>query len=263
MTAAAFSLVITALILPTFIRLTSHVRLARVNFTGRTLPSGTGLAVVMGAGTGTLLATLAGDYCPDLALALLVVLAGFGLVGLVDDVAGEVGIKGWKGHLRSLLEEARLTTGGLKVLFGVVVALTVAVFVGGNRLDVGINAGLMAVGAATLNQLDTKPARAVAGFLAFTALAALAGGTAVLRAAAPVVGAVLAYLPYDAGARAMLGDSGSNPLGAALGLALVRLPLPVRVAALAILVVLHVAGEVTSLDRLLAAGAPGREGGQG
>jgi hypothetical protein len=99
---------------------------------------------------------------------------------------------------------------------------------------------LVAAWANLVNQLDTKPGRALKAYL----LAAPA-----LRA--PVGFAVLA-LPYDLRERAMLGDGGSNALGAMLGFKSVeRFHGWARWAALGALAGLNLLGERRSLGELI------------
>ena len=105
---------------------------------------------------------------------------------------------------------------------------------------------LVGLAANALNQLDTRPGRALKAYL----LAAPAAG-------APVRGAVL-LLPYDLREMTMLGDAGSNALGAMLGLGSVsRLTGKGRAGALgrysliAALAGLTFLGERTSLGALI------------
>jgi hypothetical protein len=114
------------------------------------------------------------------------------LLGFVDDVFGG-DERGFRAHLR-----ARRTTGTLKLVGIPLVGLLRTRSVSG--------ALLFALAANALNQLDTKPGRALKAYL-------FAAGP--LRA--PVLRAVL-LLPYDLRERTMLGDAGSNALGAVLGL---------------------------------------------
>ena len=65
---------------------------------------------------------------------------------------------------------------------------------------------------------------------------------------APLLGAVLCYLPVDVKARAMMGDAGSNVLGLALGMyAAGWLSLPVRLGFLLFLLAMHIYTEKYSL----------------
>ena len=101
--------------------------------------------------------------------------------------------RGLRAHLR-----ARRTTGVLKL-----VAIPAAGLLATRRLSGALLVGLAAN---ALNQLDTKPGRALKAYLALA-----------LPLGAPVRLAVL-LLPYDLRERTMLGDAGSNALGALLGL---------------------------------------------
>jgi hypothetical protein len=148
------------------------------------------------------------------------------VLGFVDDVLGG-DERGFRAHLR-----ARRTTGTLKLLGIPLVGLLRTRSVSG--------ALLFALSANFLNQLDTKPGRALKAYL-------LAAGP--LRA--PLGRAVL-LLPYDLRERAMLGDAGSNALGAVLGLKSVeRLHGWGRWAAIGTLAGLTLLGERRSLGSLI------------
>jgi hypothetical protein len=115
-----------------------------------------------------------------------------GLVGAADDAwAGPE--RGFRAHLAR-----RRTTGVLKLL-----ALP-AIGLAATRRPSG--ALLVGLAANALNQLDTRPGRALKAYLALAPL---------VRAP---VGAAVLLLPYDLRERTMLGDAGSNALGALLGL---------------------------------------------
>ena len=122
-------------------------------------------------------------------------IAGVVALGLADDLwSGPQ--RGFRAHLR-----AGGTTGVLKAVGIPALALAVTRSVRG--------ALLVALSANALNQLDTKPGRALK---AFAAGALLVRGPA--RGYAPI--AVL-LAPYDLREMTMLGDAGSNALGAVLG----------------------------------------------
>ena len=103
---------------------------------------------------------------------------------------------------------------------------------------------LVSLSANALNQLDTRPGRALK---AFAACAVLLGGP--VRSYAPI--AVL-LAPYDLREMTMLGDAGSNALGAVLGYGSVATFTPrgqrLAIAALAGLTVI---GELRSLGELI------------
>jgi len=147
-------------------------------------------------------------------------------LGLADDLwAGPE--RGFRAHLRS-----RRTTGVLKLVGVPAYALWRTRSVSG--------AVLVGLAANALNQLDTRPGRALKAYLALA-----------VPLRAPLRLAVL-VTPYDLREMAMLGDAGSNSLGALLGLRSVgRLTGPGRYAAIAALAALTALGERTSLGRLI------------
>ncbi len=147
-------------------------------------------------------------------------------LGLADDIwAGPE--RGFRQHLAS-----GRTTGVLKLVGIPLVGLAATRKVSGALL-VGLAANF-------LNQLDTRPGRALKAYLA----GALAVG-------APLRGAVL-LLPYDLREKTMLGDAGSNALGAMLGLSSVsRLTERGRWLAIGTLAALTLLGERRSLGELI------------
>ncbi len=147
-------------------------------------------------------------------------------VGMVDDVRSGAE-RGVRAHLR-----AGRTTGMLKL-----VAIPAVGLVATRKLSGALLVGLAAN---ALNQLDTKPGRALKAYL----LAAVPAG-------APLVPAVV-LLPYDLGEMAMLGDAGANTLGALLGLRSVgRLTGRGRWIAVGALATLNIVGELRSLGELI------------
>ena len=147
-------------------------------------------------------------------------------LGLVDDLwSGPQ--RGFRAHLA-----ARRTTGVLKLLGIPAYALLRTRSFSGSLL-VGLAAN-------ALNQLDTRPGRALKAYIA-----------AALVVDAPLGIAVL-LLPYDLREMTMLGDAGANALGALLGLNSVdRLTGKGRWLAIGGLAGLTIVGERTSLGRLI------------
>jgi hypothetical protein len=147
-------------------------------------------------------------------------------IGLMDDLwsGSERGFRAHLGHGR--------TTGVLKLLGIPLVGLVAT-----RRLSGGLLVGLTAN---FLNQLDTRPGRALKTYL----LAAPFAG-------APV-GAAVILASYDLREMAMLGDSGANALGALLGLGSVsKLTGRGRWAAIGALAGLTILGETRSLGELI------------
>ncbi len=192
--------------------------------------------------------------------ATAVACGALGAAGLVDDVAGERagagGARGLAGHLGAL-RRGRVTTGAVKVAAGAVGGIAAAIAL---RRPTGPVAALeggavIALAANLGNLLDRAPGR--------TSKVALAGAGALLAAgrlpAGPAfaVGATAATLPDDLAEKVMLGDTGANLVGAALGVALVdRLGPGGRRTALAALLALTLASERWSFSTLIGTTPP-------
>jgi glucosyl-3-phosphoglycerate synthase len=153
-------------------------------------------------------------------------IAAVALIGLADDLwSGPE--RGFGGHLR-----AGRTTGILKLLGIPLVGLAATRRISG--------ALLVGLAANALNQLDTKPGRALKAYLAGAVALDAPAGLAVL------------LLPYDLREMAMLGDAGANALGAMLGLKSVeRFTGRGRWVAIGTLAGLTLLGERTSLGALI------------
>lgn len=152
--------------------------------------------------------------------------AAVAAIGLADDLwSGEE--RGFRAHLT-----AGRTTGVLKLVGIPIVGLLATRKVSG--------ALLVGLAANALNQLDTRPGRALKAYLVGASVTGAPLGTAVL------------LLPYDLREMGMLGDSGSNALGSMLGLSSVsRLTERGRWVAIGALAGLTLIGERRSLGELI------------
>ncbi|MBI3910802.1 MAG: hypothetical protein HY320_07700 [Armatimonadetes bacterium] len=222
--------------------------LQRRNFAGEPVVTAVGLAVAF---PGALAPVLFGG--DSRATVVAATIAAFMGLGLLDDVKGRHGGGGFRGHFSQLCRDGRLTTGALKVLGGGAAALAAAAWLfppvnAAGVIRVLVAAGLIALSANFLNLLDLRPLRALKVFALPGLALALAGG-APGTALAAMLGAGAIYAPAEARRRVMLGDAGSNPLGAALGLAAAgALPLWAQGLAVAALAVVHLYAESGSIS---------------
>ena len=158
--------------------------------------------------------------------ALLALVLGFTMLGLLDDFVGTSEDRGFSGHLKALLK-GKLTTGMLKAAVGILLALAVAASLTTNAWQVILDGALIALAANLFNELDVGPGRSIKVFVPVAiALTAVLWSTGRgYQAYAPVVIAcALVLLPGDLAEKRMLGDTGSNVLGATVGLGLAMLP---------------------------------------
>lgn len=172
------------------------------------------------------------------------------VAGLVDDLTPS-GPRGLLGHLRALAS-GHVSTGIVK-LFVVGAASLVVVAAGPERGGaVRISGVVLIAGAANLwNGLDVRPGRALK--FSYPAFLAVGGFAWPLAPFVPGValGALL-ILPWDVGERAMLGDSGANLLGLAVGIMTYYvLPNDAVWVAAVVVVVLTVVAETLTLSRMI------------
>lgn len=144
-----------------------------------------------------------------------------GVVGLVDDVWGGSGERGFRGHLGALLR-GRATTGLLKVVVLGIGGIVLAAVVVDGVVHVAFAAVVVAGSANLANLFDVRPGRAIkfVGVLLLPALA-VANSAGAALAAWSVVGGAVGLFPSDVRGRMMLGDAGASVLGAALGYAVI------------------------------------------
>lgn len=194
------------------------------------------------------------------ALSALTAIGAAAVAGAADDHAPADDPKGLAGHLGAL-RRGRVTTGTVKIVALGLAGLVSAVLeergrrpatgAGARRIvDVALGSALVAGTANLANLLDLRPGRALkAGLLAAGPLTLGAGGSS---AAAAAIGSSLAVLPDDLAGRSMLGDTGANPLGALIGVAvLTRTGTCARAATVGALLALTLASERVSFTAVI------------
>jgi len=233
--------------------------LQRRNFRDRQVATAAGLLVVLAivpieaVRAALELAGLGREGASAARALVLLACLGFGLLGLVDDLLGTESDRGFRGHLLAL-RRGRVTTGALKLAGGGALALVV---VAAARPLEGwqllADALVVALAANLGNLLDRAPGRTTkVALVAYVPLAFVAGSGPVGLALAPVLGGALGLLADDLRERVMLGDTGANVLGAALGLgAVLELGSGARLVVLVVLVAANVAAEIVSFSAVI------------
>jgi UDP-N-acetylmuramyl pentapeptide phosphotransferase/UDP-N-acetylglucosamine-1-phosphate transferase len=237
--------------------------LARANWRGEQVPTAVGLilplVVVLVEGGRGIGAAAAHDPTLTLARVLVVVaVLGFALLGALDDLVGSEEVQGFRAHIQAVLD-GRPTTGFVKLIGGIALGLVVAAPLAGPSLGrLLADAALVALCANLANLFDRAPGRVLkVSAVAFVGIVFAAHQRADLEGTALVVGAGLGLVVDDLRERLMLGDTGANALGAALGLGLVAAATPTtRTVALVVVAVLNVAGELVSFSRVIDAVPP-------
>lgn len=242
------------LLRPTF---ASSPLVLRENYRGHVLPTGAGIVLPLSVVAVEGARSIAGPSTAP-RLATVVVAVGLGMLGLLDDLVGTGDARGFRGHVLALVR-GRLTTGGLKLVGGVAVALVaVAPFAGSDAGRVVQDGALVALAANLGNLFDRGPGRTgKVGVVSFVALAAATLAPPDLTGPAVVVGAALALLLDDLHERLMLGDAGANVLGGVVGLGVVMACAPAtRTGALVVVAALNLVSEVVSFSRVIDAVPP-------
>jgi len=200
----------------------------RRNHRGIETPTGLGIAVLVGILGGAFLVAFVHAVAPDStepAVALLAFIGigllgfAFGAVGLYDDIAAQQE-RGWRAHVPALLR-GKLTPGGLKMLAGGAIAF---VFGAATATSFGwaiVDAAIIALMANVFNALDVRPGRACKAYIVGAIPLAILGHALTVPLSA-TLGAVAAFALFDLRERAMMGDAGSNAIGAILGGAVVE-----------------------------------------
>jgi UDP-GlcNAc:undecaprenyl-phosphate/decaprenyl-phosphate GlcNAc-1-phosphate transferase len=175
----------------------------------------------------------------------------------IDSAAGETGkrrnaARGWRGHGGALLR-GELSTGVLKAAGSLGLALLAMSWLGLSDARWLLAAAVLVLATNAFNLLDLRPGRSTKAFVLLGIGLGVGSGEArplwsLGLFAAPALVAGL----FDLRERAMLGDTGSNLLGALAGLWLVlTLSGTGQLVALALLVVITVYGELRSISALV------------
>jgi len=180
-------------------------------------------------------------------------LLGVAFLGFLDDSLGQGEAsgapRGWRGHARAL-REGRLSTGAIKAIGALALA---AYVVSGRGLESWAylaDIALLILATNLFNLLDLRPGRAEKGLALLGAGLCLGAWTfAPLDLLGIFVGPVVVGAWFTLRERAMLGDTGSNLLGAIAGVWLLStLGGDGRLIALAVVAGLTIYGEVRSIS---------------
>jgi UDP-GlcNAc:undecaprenyl-phosphate/decaprenyl-phosphate GlcNAc-1-phosphate transferase len=180
-------------------------------------------------------------------------LLGIAFLGFLDDALGrgtvESAPRGWRGHLRAL-REGSLSTGAIKAVGALALAAYVVSGRGLESWRYVADVALLLLATNLFNLLDLRPGRAEKGLALLGAGLCLGAWTlAPLELLGIFVAPVLVGAWLTLGERAMLGDTGSNLIGAIAGVwLLTTLGGEGRLVALAIVAALTVYGELRSIS---------------
>jgi len=188
---------------------------------------------------------------------VVIAVFGFFALGLIDDLAGHTQAKGLRGHFRAL-SKGVVTGGAIKAVGGMGVAFIIAVLVAASIPMILADTLIIALSANVVNLLDLRPGRSCKAFaVGWVCLAPVSTGGVYPALTSALAAAVAVWMPADLHEKAMLGDSGSNLLGAVLGVGVVLLTSDgTSLSILAILVAVTLASEKYSFTTIISKTPP-------
>ena len=184
----------------------------------------------------------------------IVYVLGVALLGLLDDALGrghsDDTDRGWRGHAAAVLA-GRFSTGAIKAVGALALAAYATSGLGRQGIDYVADLALLLLATNLFNLLDLRPGRVEKVFVALLAGLCLGAWTAhPLELLGIFIGPVLVVGVFTLRERAMLGDTGSNLVGALAGVAmLVTLGGTGRWIALALVASLTIFGEFRSISK--------------
>jgi UDP-GlcNAc:undecaprenyl-phosphate GlcNAc-1-phosphate transferase len=222
------SLVAAAAITPTTVRGLAAQGMVRENYRGARVAFPAGVALLLPAMVALVVAAPLYQLVdvdvlePGFGLALVYVF-GIGCLGLIDDLVGSGSgqPRGWRGHFNAL-GARQISTGVFKAVGALGLALFVAADPSAGAGTYLLSTAVLVLATNVFNLLDLRPGRASKAFIVLGV-----GLTIGSRQLEPLwtvglfLGPILVLLPLDLREVAMLGDTGSNVIGAVAGIWLI------------------------------------------
>jgi UDP-GlcNAc:undecaprenyl-phosphate/decaprenyl-phosphate GlcNAc-1-phosphate transferase len=256
------ALLAAAVLAPPLLKGMEQSRHVHSNYRGRLLPFPFGVLVPAAALLALVPLTLIARFAPsalfhpELEPIALYVL-GIALLGLIDDAFGSgtgraEAPRGWRGHGAALMR-GELSTGALKAVGSVGLGLLAMDQFGLSDGRWLLATGVLVLATNVFNLLDLRPGRSIKAFVLLGAALTIGSGqTRSLWALGLLTAPALVAGAYDLRERAMLGDTGSNLLGALAGMWLVlTLSGTGQLIALILLAGITVYGEIRSISSLI------------
>lgn len=255
------------LIAPVLLRGLAEAGFVRSNFAGREVPVPSGILIPLAGfvalGVSAPLDRLLDERIlesPGLAGAMIYII-GVCLLGTIDDLLGTPAIEGGlgrkdprgvRGHFEATFGGG-FSTGAVKAIGSLgLAAFAIGLIVPGDW-EYLLAIALVVVTTNLFNLLDLRPGRALKVFFVLATL--LCVGTWTLEPVwltAVFLGSLPVLLYYDIAERGMLGDAGSNSIGAIAGIwMIVTLSTTGQLIALAVVVLITLYGEFRSISQLI------------
>jgi UDP-N-acetylmuramyl pentapeptide phosphotransferase/UDP-N-acetylglucosamine-1-phosphate transferase len=237
--------------------------MVKPNYKNITMPVGSGLlypwVFVLSISIAVMIPGLIGDIriYQDHLLPLTILIIGSTLVGFIDDVLSKDDTRGLFRHFSNFIN-GKITSGSIKALFGLVLAFFVSSFLSGLLPSV-VGALIIALSMNAINILDLRPGRALTVYI-FLAVILLVVPfalsdtlTSIWHFQLSLIMPAIVLLVSDLNEKSMLGDTGSNTLGAILGFVFIATfdSLKIRLIVLAVLIVFNFVGDRWSITKFI------------
>ncbi|MFN8159782.1 MAG: hypothetical protein U0R52_01880 [Solirubrobacterales bacterium] len=260
------SLAVGAVVLPAGVRALREAGRVRENYRGAMLAFPLG-AVIAAAALLALapLALLDGrgdlDLLDPALRRWIAYVVGVAFLGLLDDTLGRGGAegspRGWRGHAAAI-RSRQLSTGAIKATGALALAAYAVTGTGRHWAGYLADVALLLLATNLFNLLDLRPGRAEKALVLVGAGLCLGAWTiAPVELMGIFLGPILVGARFTLSERAMLGDTGSNVIGAVVGVwLLTTLDGTGRLIALALVVALTVYGEFRSISAAISSLPP-------
>lgn len=256
------SYLMAAVSFPSLLNLFSEAGLVKPNFKGEKIPVAGGVLFIVMVPVITAIGIMfkVKTFTTQNSFLFLFVLIAIGFMGFFDDQLSVHEVKGFRGHFRVLFEQKKLTSGAFKALFGAIIALVFSFgtfeFLKGNwpAWTFIVNFLLVALSANSINIFDLRPGRAGKVYLLAFVLILLFSRDfeSYISLFIPILAIMIYYLPFDLKGKVMLGDSGSNLLGASLGIMMAWMLNDIgKIVALVILIGIQLIAERYSFTKII------------
>ena len=252
------SLLVAAVLAPPLVRGLREQGFARENYRGASVAFPAGIAIPVMALLAlvpvSLIAELIDEevFKPGTSAAVTYVI-GVALLGLLDDLVGsDAPARGWRGHARAAASGG-LSTGVIKAVGSLGLALYALSGIGDGTAEYLLAVGVLVLATNLFNLLDLRPGRSAKVLVLLgVALSLGAMDADPLWTVGLFLGPILVLLPLDLREVGMLGDTGSNAIGAVAGLWLVfTLSVPAQAVALVVMAALTIYGEFRSISAVI------------
>ncbi len=212
------TMIISRICIKLLIKMLKEAGCTTLNYRGKEITFAVGIAFVPVILTMSALCLYISPNYYVIYVSYLIGVCAMGFAGVLDDMIGEVHIKGLKSHINSFLHR-HLTTGFIKAFIGVLISCIISIGISKNSSDFILNVLVMALFTNTLNLLDLRPGRCAKAFLLLGILIFISNIISIISIfpLGITLTIVIVYISYDLKELCILGDTGSNILGITLG----------------------------------------------